>query len=373
MISRVVIFCGKILLLFLVLELALRLGGGPMLTRYSFGHKAERLPWWVKDLPTMVKMHQVSRPKAPGELRVIIIGNSAIYGGNIPAGSALAPFLEEVLNQGDLKGRVRVYNLAVNGAYALEDFLVAHEALKYQPDIIIWGLTLRDFYNPPELNKSPLAGFNLFYFENLRDWYIKHGYDQLYNLYWQSYQKDKKNYSEKMTYELSKYWHLFRYRELLREMFIDVALYLMFPDQAKEAVNHYEGNPGLFTLTPQSRLFKERDFTFPNPNYPYVRALGDLLREHQVGLFLFNQPMYANNNAYPPGYFQRYHQDFIEEIAPLGGDSLDLLDALASEKEIFYDMLHLTYQGNRKLAENLYPQLRNYLLKRTTGAGGRAV
>jgi hypothetical protein len=105
----------------------------------------------TSNIPAMFASHVIARPKASDEFRVIVIGDSGTWG-----------WLLE--NEGTLAGRINAQNLStVDGkrivAYNLgypimaltKDVMILEEALKYQPDLIVWPVTLESFPRTKQL------------------------------------------------------------------------------------------------------------------------------------------------------------------------------------------------------------------------------
>ena len=126
------------------------------------------------NLEAMFASHElIRRPKPPDEFRVILIGDSSTWGFLLPAGQTLAAYL----NAGaDLSGsgtsgsnnpkgltggkQVRFYNLGYPVMSLTKDLLILSYALRYQPDLIVWLVTLESFpYDkqlfPPLLQNNP--------------------------------------------------------------------------------------------------------------------------------------------------------------------------------------------------------------------------
>ena len=95
------------------------------------------------DYDAMFASHVISgRYKQPDEYRVILIGDSSMWGYNLPP----ADILSEQMNRLSLltcQGKsIRFYDLAYLGTYVPKDLLVLERAVQDQPDLIIWGVTL---------------------------------------------------------------------------------------------------------------------------------------------------------------------------------------------------------------------------------------
>lgn len=349
MFKSTTIFIIKLLILLVILDLGLRWAEKPWILGYNFKIKGERLTERTMKLPLKLRMHKLSQPKAPGEIRILMLGNSAVFGGLLPPQNSSAYHLQNFLEESPLTGRARVYNLAANGAYAQDDFLVLHEALKYQPDVVFWGVTLRDFHLPDRITKGPVAGFNVDYLMGLGPWYEEHGYGPLFKSLQNKF-NIKKHWNIYLDQRVSRYWYLYRYRETLREIAIDQALSLLPAKLSWDVSNYYIGNQREFISIPPKRWYKKKDYPFPNPTFAYFGAMRDLAKENGATLVIFNMPTIFHDLAYPQGWMAKFYDYLQEEMPKAGVDYLDLSALLAEGPEDFHDYLHLTKQGNRKVA-----------------------
>jgi hypothetical protein len=114
------------------------------------------------NLEAMFASHEIDAgPKPKGEFRVILIGDSSTWGFLLPPEETLAAHLNGAgLRLAD--GRpVRVYNLGYPVMSLAKDLMIlSHAADRYQPDLIVWPLTLESFpYDkqlfPPLLQHNP--------------------------------------------------------------------------------------------------------------------------------------------------------------------------------------------------------------------------
>jgi hypothetical protein len=113
------------------------------------------------NLDAMFASHELSAmPKPPGEYRIILIGDSSTWGFLLPAGQTLAACLnEQKLSLPDGR-KLRAYNLGYPVMSLTKDLLILSYAMRYQPDLIVWPLTLESFpYDkqlfPPLLQNNP--------------------------------------------------------------------------------------------------------------------------------------------------------------------------------------------------------------------------
>ena len=103
----------------------------------------------VLNLDAMFASHEIAAgPKPPGEFRVLLIGDSSTWGWLLQPGDTLA----SQINRANLKtadGRtVRAYNLGYPILSLSKDVLIIDRAMQYQPDAVVWLVTLESF--PPD-------------------------------------------------------------------------------------------------------------------------------------------------------------------------------------------------------------------------------
>jgi hypothetical protein len=97
------------------------------------------------NLDAMLASHEVARPKAADEYRVVLIGDSSVWGFRLPAEHTLGAYLNGLgLSVPDGR-RVRVYNLGYPILSVTKDLLLLSRLRPYQPDLILWCVTLESF------------------------------------------------------------------------------------------------------------------------------------------------------------------------------------------------------------------------------------
>jgi hypothetical protein len=113
------------------------------------------------NLEAMLNSHELAvRRKPVDEYRVILIGDSSTWGFLLPPEHTLAAYLKQVGNRLPDGRRLRAYNLGYPVMSLTKDLLILSYALEYQPDLIVWPVTLESFpYNkqlfPPLLQHNP--------------------------------------------------------------------------------------------------------------------------------------------------------------------------------------------------------------------------
>ncbi|MFC1878322.1 hypothetical protein ACFLZW_00270 [Chloroflexota bacterium] len=115
------------------------------------------------NLEAMFASHELDgAAKADDEYRVILIGDSSVWGFLLPVEDTLSASLDAASIHLPDGRRVRAYNLGYPVMSLTKDLLILSYAKQYEPDMIIWPLTLESFpYDkqlfPPLLQNNPGA------------------------------------------------------------------------------------------------------------------------------------------------------------------------------------------------------------------------
>ena len=97
------------------------------------------------NVPAMFASHAVTRPKADDEFRVIVIGDSGTWGWLLDNKDTLAGQINAQRLRTTDGRRVTAFNLGYPVMALTKDVLILEEALNYQPDLIVWPVTLESF------------------------------------------------------------------------------------------------------------------------------------------------------------------------------------------------------------------------------------
>lgn len=130
--------------------------------RFPFGRGLEDYDLTVDELDAIFAAHVLTAaPKPADELRVVVLGDSSIWGELLTARDTLPAQLDAAgLTCG---GRtLRFYNLGYPHPFALKDLVILQQAMAYEPDVILWPLTLNTLRikdpNPFMLTNAAQAG-----------------------------------------------------------------------------------------------------------------------------------------------------------------------------------------------------------------------
>jgi hypothetical protein len=103
------------------------------------------------DLNAMFASHEVAKAKPADEFRVLMIGDSSTWGWFLNNEDTLTGVLNEKAMRASDGRAVRVYNLGYPIMSLMKDALILDKAMQYQPDMIIWPVTLESFPSSKQL------------------------------------------------------------------------------------------------------------------------------------------------------------------------------------------------------------------------------
>lgn len=110
------------------------------------------------NLDAMFAAHEISQPKAADEYRVLVIGDSSVWGLLLRPEETLSAQLN--LQDATFCGKkAHFYNLGYPTISIMKDLLIFDYAERYQPDYIIWLTTLESYPLDKQLS-TPLVANN---------------------------------------------------------------------------------------------------------------------------------------------------------------------------------------------------------------------
>ncbi len=347
---------SKGVLLFMVLEFSLVWllpAVGPINVYAALGLKRQRFPLSTAsplddaqdlgNLDAMFAAHVVSNPKAPDEFRVMVLGDSAVWGLQLSPDQTLPAQLDSLgLTCGNRK--VRVYNLSFPRSSATKDLMILDKAMQFQPDMILWLITW----------------YTLMPKTRVDHWLVTQNPAEFYQLA-RRFDFLPRDYAPPT--QLSAVTA--RNRLLFHEARFD--LYSLI-----ELATGMEQIPGPPEVLPATL---SRDTTFEGLRPPTLRPSQVSLDQLQdfytlagnVPVVLINEPMLvlqgvANsdvryNSYYPRWVYDQYRQYVSADAAQHGWNYLDLWHEFSPQ--YFTDTpLHLSPQGQHMLAETLAPSIK---------------
>jgi len=127
--------------------------------RLPFGDHPQAYNLNMFDLDAMFASHVLTgTPKAPDEYRVLLIGDSSVWGTLLKPEETLAGQLDSKAISACGK-TVHVYNLGYPYISMMQELMILDQALQYQPDMVVWLITLESLPSDKQFG-SPLVSNN---------------------------------------------------------------------------------------------------------------------------------------------------------------------------------------------------------------------
>jgi hypothetical protein len=113
----------------------------PGRTRLPFGVAGDPYSVTVDDVDSMFSSHLIAAPRAQNEYRVVLIGDSSVWGEGLGAYQVIS---EQWNHMGvECGGKtIRTYNLGYPHPSVVKDLVILDKALEHEPDLVIWFVTL---------------------------------------------------------------------------------------------------------------------------------------------------------------------------------------------------------------------------------------
>lgn len=294
------------------------------------------------NLNAMFTSHELhGKPKAEDEFRVLLVGDSSTWGYLLPADQTLAEYLNQANLTIPVGKQVQVYNLGYPVMSLTKDLLILSESLHYQPDLIVWLVTLESFPREKQLF-PPLLQHN------------STAVKELINLHQLNLDSD-----DPALIETS-----FRDRLLFltrRELADLIRLQLYGVMWASTGIDQYI--PGTFTPR-QEQLSADTSFhDWIGPPMKPGNLSFDILQAGidaagSVPVLIVNEPMFVSqgensdiryNYYYPRWAYDEYLALMHDYSAQNDWNYLDLWNAIPSN-EFTNTAVHLSAQGTQQLA-----------------------
>ena len=105
-------------------------------------------------LPLLFRQHEVCWRRGDDERRVFLTGSSGVHGFPLPARKSVAGQLNSIGAH-----KAHFYNLGHLFTYQVKDALVVRESLRYRPDLIVHMLVLSDFVHRAPIRYQAIETF----------------------------------------------------------------------------------------------------------------------------------------------------------------------------------------------------------------------
>ncbi|NMC45463.1 MAG: hypothetical protein GYA52_01390 [Chloroflexi bacterium] len=300
----------------------------------------------LNDVDAMLASHVVSGGKSDQDVSVFLLGDSSIWGTLLTNEETLASQLQQMIHEdgSTSSDSIHVYNLGYPTTSALKDLVILDQAMQYQPDTVIWFVTLNSLIKNAHLD-APVLTNN----------------PEKTNAVIAKYQLGIK------PLDTTTYWEKTFINER-RNIYDRIHLQLLAPMWASTGIDQYI--PAEYT--PAARDL-EVDMSYADIADQQLRATDlelDILTNFQhrypdVNVIIVNEPILISagsnsdiryNYYYPRWAYDQYRQILSTKMRQMGIKYIDFWDAVP-ESLFTNSAIHYNVQGVNILVEKLYLQI----------------
>ena len=336
-------------------RLSLYNGVFPGRERLPFGYRSDKAyNLVVNNLDAMLASHAVSAPKRADEFRVLVLGDSSVWGVLLQPADTLVGRLNALELRAQDGRRMRFYNLGYPDFSVTKDLLLLQRGLGLQPDLVLWLVTLNSLptdrqiehllvrSNPAEA-RALIGRFGL----GLNDSDPQFDAPGLLD---RTIAGERRNLADLMRLQL------------LGLPWAATGIDQDYPDRYDPVTLDLEASDAIRGFTPP--VLRDDEIRLDAFTAGYRLAL-----ERGVPLIFINEPVAisAGNNSdirynafYPRWAYDQYRVRLAEAIGGTGAGYLDLWD-LAPVAEFTNSPVHLNPAGSARLAKRIAEALPGWL------------
>jgi len=323
--------------------------------RLPFGYRSDKAyNLVVNNLDAMLASHAVSAPKRADEFRVLVLGDSSVWGVLLQPADTLVGRLNALELRAKDGRRMRFYNLGYPDFSVTKDLLLLQRGLGLQPDLVLWLVTLNSLptdrqiehllvrSNPAEA-RALIGRFGL----GLNDSDPQFDAPGLLD---RTIAGERRNLADLMRLQL------------LGLPWAATGIDQDYPDRYDPVTLDLEASDAIRGFTPP--VLRDDEIRLDALTAGYRLAL-----ERGVPLIFINEPVAisAGNNSdirynafYPRWAYDQYRVRLAEAIGGTGAGYLDLWD-LAPVAEFTNSPVHLNPAGSARLAKRIAEALPGWL------------
>lgn len=301
----------------------------------------------IDRVDAMLPSHLISAPKAQDEYRVVLLGDSSVWGENLYADEIIS----EQWNRLDMRcgdKTIRVYDLGYPHPSVIKDLIILEKAVEYKPDIIIWFVTLNTL-NPrinPFLEANRERALKI-----LNTYDIRLAYDEKLN-------QDKPSFYERTL--------IGQRSNLVRQIKLQL-LGAVWAATGNDSGTLAGNEPPDFDVG-NGPLYRGMDSSTDIKNLLLFNALaGGIDIAHPVPVLIVNEPIFITkeeyatvryNAMYPRWAYDQFRAAVTEEARIRGWNYLDLWNAIPPE--YFLDAgVHRSAASQQLLIQQINPTLQS--------------
>ena len=306
-------------------------------------------------LELLFRQHEVCwrAPRVPDETRIFAIGNSTTFGFPLPYDQSAIGLVNQHLERRGIPAHV--FNLGFAYTYQVKEALILSEVLAYEPDFIVYGVTLDDLIHIAPFRYRPLVEFfnsNSFAVERLAA-NPPPTFEEPFRRYLDAQADDVRPYAAWLGLRQAGTFIRVRARQTAKTL--RKRLFPGVPDEKPEIL---DTKPD-YRCKPAAREFNKTHENWQA--WSMLDYLAELRAETGIEVLVVNWPVAHEpqgrcyNVRYPAAAFADYVSWMEDKAESLKLPYLDIHDLLAPVD--FVDSVHPTASGQRKVAVELEAKL----------------
>lgn len=320
--------------------------------RLPYGEKSsESYNLSLYNVPAMLGSHEIDSDKAQNEFRVVIVGDSGTWGWFLDNDDTLAGQINAGKYATADGRKIKAYNLGYPVMSLLKDLMILDAVKSYNPDLIVWPVTLESFAREKQLF-SPIVQNNP---DRVRPLIEAYGLKldardeslQDSNILANTLVGQRRNLADLIRLQL--------YGFSWSATGVDQAI----PDEIVLRQSDFIEDVSWQDFD-EPVVLSEEDLALD-----VIQAGHDLLSE--VPLLIVNEPMYISggahsdlryNSFYPRWAYDQYREMLAEWASANDWAYIDMWDMISPEE--FTDTpVHLTPNGSRQMAQHVAAEIVN--------------
>jgi hypothetical protein len=320
----------------------------PGRTRLPFGISGDPYTVTVEDVDAMFASHAISMGKTSKEFRVVLIGDSSIWGENLGAYDVISEQWNKLNVQCGNK-TIKTYDLGYPHPSVIKDLVIMDKVAEYDPDLIVWFVTLNTLISQ-RVNPFLIANQE-------RMTKVLDAYDVTFKQGRKLVKKESGFFEKTLVGQRS---------NLARQIKLQM-LGIIWTASGVDTNTLGEDTPPNFKVNDDPHYHGMQ----PPEDIRDMLLFSALTAGHGIAgpipVLIVNEPIFIANEAngtvrynvpYPRWAYDQYREAIISQARNAQWNYLDLWNAVPSE--YFFDAgLHLSTVGERILIEQINPTLQS--------------
>lgn len=315
----------------------------PGRTRLPFGVGGDPYSVAIENVDITFLSHAIAAPKSPDEYRIVMIGDSSLWGEDLGAYEVISEQWNQLSSRcGDKT--IRAYDLGYPHPSVLKDLVILDKAMEYDPDLIVWFVTLNTLISQ-RVNPFLLANWERS--------------AKLLDMYDIGFQQGERFEGESTFFEKTL---MGQRSDLARQIKLEM-LGIIWTATREDTNRLTPGAPPDFGVSNDAR-YRGME---PPQELKDMLLFQALATGHEIAgstpVLIVNEPIFLAteerspvryNVVYPRWAFDQYRAHLADQAQSAGWNYLDLWDAVPPE--YFADArFHLKVEGEQLLIQQIDP------------------